>query len=288
MPFFRQFLINTSPRDHRRKLPLRLLLTSALLFSLSETAFAANNRIENSDITNSEHRAEIPSDLNADDITVVSYKEEEFNDPLMGFNRAMFAFNDISYRYVLIPVAKTYNYIAPKPVRTGISNVFSNIKAPITIVNQLLQWEPAKAGKTTARFLVNTTIGIAGIFDPANAWFDLPKEETGFSDTLAEYGSGYGTYLVLPFIGPSDLRSGTGVVADYFLNPIPYITEQPDTSYIMAVDAEQEFAPKAESYETLHAKSEDPYLFFRNMYLQGILRDQEFKHEESPSKSTQQ
>ncbi|WP_269619725.1 MlaA family lipoprotein [Zhongshania sp. BJYM1] len=286
MPFFRQISTNTSQRGHRQKPALWLLLTSALLFSV--TAFAANDLTETSNTNNSKHHTEIPSDLDVDEITVVSYQEEEFNDPLMGFNRAMFAFNDISYRYVLIPVAKTYNYIAPKPVRTGVSNVFSNIKAPITIINQLLQWKPAKAGKTTARFLVNTTIGIAGIFDPAKAWFDLPKDETGFSDTLAEYGSGYGTYLVLPFIGPSDLRSGTGVVADYFLNPIPHITEQPDTSLIMAADAEQEFAPKAESYETLHAKSKDPYLFFRNMYLQGILRDQEFKHEESPSKPIQQ
>ena len=215
--------------------------------------------------------------LSDDEITVVSYKESDYKDPLIGFNRAIFAFNDVSYRYALIPIAKGYRYITPDPVETGISNVFANIKAPIHIVNHLLQWQPSKAGTTTARFLINTTIGIAGIFDPAQAWFSLTKEETGFSDTLVQYGSGYGTYLVLPFVGPADLRSGTGMVADYFLNPIPYITPQPDSTYIMAGDKLQAFAPHAESYETLRAESNDPYLFFRNKYLQGLLRDQQFQ-----------
>jgi len=218
-----------------------------------------------------------PSNLSDDEITVVSYEPSEFSDPLIGFNRAMFAFNDFSYRYALIPIAKTYRYIAPQPVQTGVSNVFSNIKAPIHIVNYLLQWQPSKAGTSTARFLINTTIGIAGIFDPAEAWFSLAKEETGFSDTLAHYGTGYGTYIVLPFLGPADLRSGTGMVADYLLNPVPYLTEQPDTSVIMAADALQNFAPTAEKYETLRDESDDPYLFFRNMYLQGLLRDQQFQ-----------
>ncbi|MBQ0796132.1 VacJ family lipoprotein [Zhongshania sp.] len=256
-----------------------LLLTTSLPYS---SALAAGGNGEAAQQTSA-----TVGDLSDDEITVVSYEESDYNDPLMAFNRAMFAFNDVSYRYVLIPVAKGYNYVTPAAVRTGIGNVFDNIKAPIHIINHLLQWEPAKAGATTARFLLNTTIGIAGIFDPAKAWFDLPKQETGFADTLAEYGSGYGSYLVLPFIGPSDLRGGTGVVADYFLNPIPHITEQPDTTYIMATDATQDFAGQAESYETLRAKSDDPYIFFRNMHIQGLLRDQQFKSDESQNASTQ-
>ncbi len=215
--------------------------------------------------------------LSADEITVVSYEESEYHDPLMSFNRVVFAFNDFSYRYALIPLAKGYRYITPDPVESGISNIFANIKAPIHIVNHLLQLQPSKAGTTTARFLINTTIGIAGIFDPADAWFSLKKDETGFSDTLVQYGSGYGSYLVLPFVGPADLRRGTGLIADYFLNPIPYLAQQPDSTIIMTGDNLQAFAPQAESYETLHSKSDDPYLFFRNMYLQGILRDQEYE-----------
>ena len=217
--------------------------------------------------------------LPADEATVVSYEQSPVSDPLMGFNRAMFAFNDFSYRYVMIPVVKTYSQYTPAPVRTGIANVFANIKSPISIVNHLLQWEPAKAGRTTLRFLMNTTVGIVGIFDPADAWLEIPEETTGFDDTLQDYGTGYGTYVVLPFLGPSDLRNSAGVVADYFLNPIPYLTEQPDTSIIMAGDALQGFSGKAESYEILRGKSDDPYLFFRNMYLQGLKRDQQYGRE---------
>ncbi len=283
MPFILQHSAQPSRLSGVYHLPVQVLLRVFFLLAiLSNNACAANQGSETATpITRAENT------LSDDEITVVSYEESEYKDPLMGFNRAMFAFNDFSYRYVLIPVAKTYNYIAPQPVRTGVSNVFANIKAPIHIINHLLQWEPSKAGTTTARFLINTTVGIAGIFDPANDWFDLKKDETGFSDTLADYGSGYGSYLVLPFIGPSDLRSGTGVVADYFLNPIPYTTEQPDTTYIMAADAAQGFAPKAETYETLRAKSDDPYLFFRNMYLQGLLRDQQFKTDDAKTNTTE-
>lgn len=281
MPFIHQYA-----RHHRLTdnwVLWSLLTAILLLFTPSSNTLVAAEKTTR----NEQHSSEKPGSLSEDEITVVSYPQSEFHDPLIGFNRVVFAFNDISYRYVLIPVSKAYNTIAPQPVRTGVSNVFSNIKAPIHTINYLLQWQPSKAGISTARFLLNSTIGIAGIFDPASAWFGLPKSETGFSDTLARYGSGYGTYLVLPFIGASDLRSGTGVVADYFLNPIPYITEQPDTTYIMSFDTLQGFAPEAEGYLKLRDKSDDPYLFFRNMHLQGLLRDQQYKAEQAQNKPIQ-
>lgn len=210
--------------------------------------------------------------------TVVAYPddEEEIDDPLMGFNRAMFAFNDVSYRYVMIPVAKAYNHTLPQPVRSGVSNFFANIKSPISIINHLLQGEGSKAGSTSLRFLINTTVGIVGIFDPAKDWWAIEEDNTGFADTLEQHGSGQGVFIVLPFLGPSDLRGSTGLVADYLLNPIPYLTEQPDTTIIMATDAMQNFSDKAESYEKIRAEAEDPYVFFRNMYLQGKQRDKQF------------
>lgn len=210
--------------------------------------------------------------------TVVAYpdKEEEIDDPLIGFNRAMFAFNDVSYRYVMIPIAKAYNHTLPQPVRSGVSNFFANIKSPISIVNHLLQGEGSKAGNTSLRFLINTTVGIVGIFDPAEDWWEIEEDNTGFADTLERHGTGQGVFVVLPFLGPSDLRGSTGLVADYFLNPIPYLTEQPDTAIIMATDAMQNFSDKAEAYEKIRAEAEDPYVFFRNMYLQGKQRDKQF------------
>lgn len=210
------------------------------------------------------------------DANVVSYSE--YKDPLIGFNRAMFAFNDVTYRYALIPVARGYNTL-PSPLRQGVGNFFHNIKMPVRSINYLLQLEMRKTGVDVLRFLVNSTVGVLGIFDPAAAWIELERTDTGFADTISHYGGGYGTYLVLPVLGSSDLRSGTGRIADYFLNPIPYLTQQPETTAIMSVDTLQEVAPSVESYNTLRDKSKDPYLFFRNLYLQGIQRDDDYPEE---------
>lgn len=209
--------------------------------------------------------------------TVVRFTE--YYDPLIGINRAVFAFNDVAYRYALIPASKAYNGVVPSPVRTGIGNFFHNITAPVRVVNHILQLKPRPAGVNIARFLMNTTVGVFGIFDPADAWLDMKPAQTGFEQTLSRYGTGYGTYLVLPFFGPSDLRNGTGRVVDYFLNPIPYITEQPTTTAVMAFDNFQQQAPGAERYLELQREADDPYIFFRNLYLQGVQRDAAFPGE---------
>lgn len=207
--------------------------------------------------------------------TVVSY--DNYRDPLMGFNRAMFAFNDAAARWVVIPISKGYKKILPQPARVSIGNFFLNLKTPIYAVNHLLQGEPRLAGNDLARFGINTTIGIAGLFDPAAARFSIARARTGFDATLAGYGAGYGFYLVLPFLGSSDVRSGTGDLVDYFLNPVPYLTDNPETLAIQAFDYTQAFAPQAERYEQLRAETDDPYIFFRNLHLQGIQRDAEYE-----------
>jgi len=207
--------------------------------------------------------------------TVVQY--EDFRDPLIGFNRAMFAFNDATARYVVIPVSKGYKKLLPQAARASIGNFFLNLKTPIYAVNHLLQGKPRRAGADLARFGINTTIGLAGLFDPAANRFSIARARTGFDDTLAGYGAGYGVYLVLPFLGSSDLRSGAGDLADYFLNPVPYFTDNPETLAIQGFDYLQTFAPQAERYEQLRAETEDPYLFFRNLHLQGIQRDADYE-----------
>ncbi len=90
---------------------------------------------------------------------------------------------------------------------------------------------------------------------------------------MAQYGAGYGIYIELPFLGASDVRNGIGRLADYWLNPIPYFTENPATLIIQGTDAFQQFAPSAEEYEKLRAETDDPYTFFRNLPLQGVARD---------------
>lgn len=196
-------------------------------------------------------------------------------DPLMPFNRAMFAFNDVAYRYVLIPLGRGYVRITPEPVRESIGNFFSNLRTPISAVNHLFQGEPKPAGRSLLRFGINTTIGLLGLFDPAST-IGFEPEKTTFDDTLARYGSGQGVYLVLPLIGPSDTRDAAGLVVDYFLNPVHYLADGNDERLLRASDTFQQFAPTGDEYETIRAKAEDPYIFFRNLYWQGVRRDLEY------------
>lgn len=202
---------------------------------------------------------------------VVSHPE--YRDPLIHVNRAIFTFNEVSFRYVLIPLSKGYLWAVPRPVRRSIGNFFYNLRTPIYFVNHLLQLKPKPMGQNLLRFGINTTIGLLGFFDPAKTWFNIERQETHFEDTLADYGSGYGIYLVLPFFGPSDLRNGASTIADYFLDPVRYLANNPERAAIQAFDHFQGFAPGAERFETLHEEADDPYLFFRNMYLQGVQRD---------------
>lgn len=205
---------------------------------------------------------------------VVSYTE--YHDPLIRFNRAMFAFNDVSYRYVLIPAARTYQQLTPALVRTGVSNFFNNIKTPIPLLNHLLQLQPREAGIDFLRFIINSTVGVAGIFDPAAYWFNLEREDADMSETLIGYRMDYGTYLVLPLIGPSNLRDGGALLADGFLNPLGYILENPESLMVRGFDNFQEFAPSAAGYLQLREESEDLYIFMRNLHLQALQRDAEY------------
>lgn len=206
--------------------------------------------------------------------TVVGY--DDYRDPLIHLNRAVFRLNDVTYRYALIPLSEAYNWGVPDPVKSSIGNFFYNIKMPIYFVNHLFQLQPEGMGRNLLRFVINSTVGLAGLFDPAAAWFELERAPTTFGDTLEGYGVGYGIYIVLPLLGPSDARAGTSLVVDYFLNPVPYLLDQPESTAVMAVDSGQRFASEAPRYLILREKAEDPYLFFRNLHLQGQLRNAEY------------
>lgn len=205
--------------------------------------------------------------------TVVEYPPPP--DPLMPFNRAMFAFNDVAYRYVLIPLGRGYLRVTPEPVRTGIGNFFKNLRTPISAVNYLFQGEARPAVRSLVRFGINTTIGLLGILDPASA-IGFEPEKTTFEETLARYDAGQGVFLVLPLLGPADTRHATGLVVDYFFNPVHYLADGNEERLLRAGDTFQQFAPTGDEYETIRAKAEDPYIFFRNLYWQGARRDLEY------------
>lgn len=209
------------------------------------------------------------------DPNVVSY--DEYHDPLMPLNRFVFRFNDVVARYALVPLGKGYARVVPEAVDQRVDNFFSNAASPVYAVNNLLQAEPRLSARNLARFGINTTVGLLGLFDPADAWFGLERAESDFAATLAHYDAGYGIYLVLPFFGASDSRNATARVVDYFLHPIPWLLDQPESFFVLSYGFFHEFAQTAEDYEELLKQSEDPYIFVRNLHLQSVQRDAAYR-----------
>ena len=146
-------------------------------------------------------------------------------DPLERVNRATFAFNDTLDRAITKPLARTYRKVTPHFMQKGVSNFMDNINYPITIVNDLLQAKFKPAVSDTGRFLLNSIVGVGGLFDPAtDAGLDKNNEDLGL--TLGKWGVHQGPYLVLPILGPSTFRDGFGRLGDEFITPQNYINNQ--------------------------------------------------------------
>jgi phospholipid-binding lipoprotein MlaA len=193
------------------------------------------------------------------------------SDPLEGVNRGIFWFNDKLYVYFLKPIARGYR-IVPRPARNSISNFFSNLSSPIRIINSALQLKLADAGRETTRLFINTTIGLGGLFDPADAWGKIPKKDEDFGQTLGTYHVGQGPYLVLPFLGPSSLRDAGGLVVDTAFDPFTnYLSRNwslIDRVELKAGMAINYLSLDDDSYEKVKRDSLDPYLFMRAAYAQ--------------------
>ena len=136
--------------------------------------------------------------------------EDEIYDPFEPVNRAIFSFNNVADRIVLEPIAKGYKKL-PSPIQSGINNFLSNLRAPLVVVNQLLQGQGENAVQSSGRFIVNSTVGVFGLFDVAEK-IGLEEKEEDYGQTLATWGVGDGFYIVLPLFGPSNLRDTSGMV----------------------------------------------------------------------------
>jgi phospholipid-binding lipoprotein MlaA len=148
--------------------------------------------------------------------------EEEY-DPWEPFNEKMFAFNRNLDRFVLKPAARVYMVIMPEPWQVLIANGFDNINFLPRFVNSLLQGKWGGAGRELARFLINSTAGIGGLFDPAKDFWGIQKSREDFGQTLGVWGSGPGPYLILPFMEPLTVRDGIGKAVDGFMDPLSYV-----------------------------------------------------------------
>ena len=203
----------------------------------------------------------------------------EISDPLEGYNRWMTSVNDKFYLYMFDPVSKGYAVVVPKPARVGISNAFHNLNFPIRFANNLLQFKFDSSMKELGRFMINSSIGILGFFDVAKMGGIEPQEED-FGQTLGFYGVGTGPHLVLPFLGPSNLRDTLGFTVDSVVT----LTNNASLTHHIADNTEKELALiglyyvnknslHPGEYENLKKDALDVYTFFRDTYEQKRAKD---------------
>ncbi|MBN2332918.1 MAG: VacJ family lipoprotein [Deltaproteobacteria bacterium] len=243
------------------KLLLLVLLTASLLFGVfvSVPAVSAAGSEAGS-------LAEMLNDEYDDDDVVVA-------DPLEAYNRLMFTFNDRLYFWVLKPVATGYGKVTPEPLRIGIRNFFTNLSAPVRMLNCLLQGKFAAFGQELSRFLLNSTVGIAGLMDPAS-YDGMKTYDEDFSQTLGVYGLGNGCYLVWPVFGPSTIRGTVGMVGDYFTDPPTWIFMGDFTTGAAVTAGEKinTLSLTIGDYEDMIKAVLDPYIAVRNAFYQQQLR----------------
>jgi phospholipid-binding lipoprotein MlaA len=183
-------------------------------------------------------------------------------DPLEGFNRTMYGFNENVDTYIAEPITTAYKWITPEFIQTGITNFYNNTKTVNVVLNDVLQGKLTQSAQDTGRFLVNTTIGVAGLFDVATP-IGLEQHEEDFDQTLAVWGVPTGAYLVLPILGPSTTRGIPGSVVDTAANPVTYIGLPVQVLGMLNARANAEGALKFIDEAAL-----DPYVFTRESFLQ--------------------
>lgn len=233
----------------------------------------ASKSVQNSSETDDE------LDSFADELEV-----KEIYDPFSGYNRAMTTFNDGAYEYVFQPIAKGYKAVVHEEIRESVGNFFDNIFYPMRFVNNLLQGKVKNATEETGRFVINTTVGLLGLFDPAKNLFELEAHEEDFGQTLGFYGVGSGPHIVLPFLGPSNLRDAFSLYPDSFLSTIDYtersywktLTDTP-AEYVGAKAFREinSISLNIDGYDKLKKDAVDLYPYLRDIYEQ--YRDNQIK-----------
>lgn len=195
----------------------------------------------------------------------VRAESETTQDPWESYNRSMFAFNDVTDRYVLKPIAKGYVYVTPNLFRKGVNNIFSNLGEISTVLNDLLQGKPKQALNDSGRFLINSTIGLVGLFDVASRMGLKPSDGEDFGQTLAVWGVNSGPFVVLPFLGPSTVRDAGALPVDWYSHPEAYIDNQRIENTLLGLYVVNLRANLLDLEKHLTG---DRYTFVRDAYLQ--------------------
>lgn len=197
------------------------------------------------------------------------------NDPLEGFNRTMYSFNETVDKGLIKPIAVRYELFVPQPAQTGVGNFFNNLAYPIVIINSFLQGKFEQGAEDLQRFIYNSTFGLFGVLDVATP-MGLEANNEDFGQTLGYWGVGRGFYLVLPFFGPSSVRDGVGLYVDVqadLLNHHSDVSERNQAWALKIIDRRARFLG---AERVLKAAALDPYVFTREAYLQrraSLIRD---------------
>ncbi|NLA74487.1 MAG: VacJ family lipoprotein [Deltaproteobacteria bacterium] len=246
----------------------------------SEAITDASGRRPEHSIDDSIHLAQADTSMPAEEDDDIYFSDEMMDelydepydsiaDPLEPVNRAFYHFNDKLYFWVLKPAAKGYGAVIPEPARRGVKNFFNNISFPVRFVNCVLQGKFEGAGYEFGRFMINSTIGVAGFMDRATSQFKIPEYDEDLGQTLGSYGIGHGFFLNLPFFGPSSLTDAIGSAGDMFLEPINYLDLK--TKYdlsIAAFETVNKTSLRIGEYEALKKAALDPYIAYRDAYYQ--------------------
>jgi len=206
-----------------------------------------------------------------DDYAGDNAKEEivSIADPLEPFNRAMHEFNDKMYFWAVKPVAQGYKAVVPEPARISVDNFFSNLGFPARFLSCLLQADFKGAATETGRFTINTVWGIGGLLDPSSGKeLNLQEQNTDLGQTLGVWGVGQGFYIVWPVFGPSTPRDTVSIAGNYFLDPVAYLNPWSARLGVNVLDKVNAASLRIGDYEALKNAAIDPYVAFRDAYIQ--------------------
>jgi len=192
---------------------------------------------------------------------------EGVNDPFENYNRTMYSINDTLDKAIIKPAAQGYDAVLPDAIERGVSNFFSNLNEITVILNDLLQLKFGQAIDDTGRFLLNSTVGIAGIFDVAG-YAGYESHDEDFGQTLGVWGVEQGAYIVLPFFGPSTTRDTVGLVGDIFTDPVTYVDDAGARNALVALKVLDARANLLGVEKVLEEAAEDKYSYVRDAYLQ--------------------
>jgi phospholipid-binding lipoprotein MlaA len=229
--------------------------------------------VEPPPVSGSDSKQVVPTEAAMDDFEDDEYGAVVVSDPLEALNRATFLLNHGIYTVIARPIRHGYEFIVPSLVRTGVHNAYENIVFPVRFVNHGLQGQFGRAGKELGRFLVDSTVGVAGIMRPAQKiplLADIPRADTG--QTFSKWGIGPGPYLVLPILGPSSGRDLFGIAGDYVLNPVNWVAfifgGATWTIAVTTPNTVRSLPNQLDQYDAATKDAIDRYLAARTSYMQ--------------------